>query len=315
MRPAAVAAAVSRCAVVAVLTVELAVPGGWGALAWVPLVVGLLLGLPHGAVDHLVPGFGLGRSVRRTVLVAVAYALLALVVLVAFRARPGPALALFVALSAVHFGAGETAFHDLLDGDAPRVDVLGAAAFGAAVIVLPLLHHRDAVAPVVALVVPGSTGVLPAGPSRAGELAVLAVVAAAVVVRLAQGRRGPAAELVLLTAAALVVPPAAFFGAYFGVWHSGRHTARLLVADPGNAGDLAAGRLGGPLLRFARTAALPTAAALATVLALWATAGGWQAFVAADLAVLAALTVPHVAVVSWFDAQQRRAARSVTGNA
>jgi Brp/Blh family beta-carotene 15,15'-monooxygenase len=308
-RPAAVAAAVSRCAVAAVLVAQLVVPGGWGSFAWIPLVAGLLLGLPHGAVDHLVPGFRLGCSVPRTVRVAAAYALLALAVLVAFRAWPAPALALFVVLSAAHFGTGETAFHDLRAGRAPGVDVLGAAAFGGAVIVLPLLHHRDAVAPVVALVVPGTTGLLPVGPSRAGELAVLVLAAAAVVVRLARGRPGPAAELVLVTVAALVVPPAAFFGAYFGTWHSGRHTARLVVEDPANAVDLAAARLARPLLRFARTAALPTAAALATVLALWTTARGWQGFVAADLAVLAALTVPHVVVVGWLDAQQRRAAR------
>ena len=306
-RPAAVAAAVSRVAVFAVLAVQLTLPGGWGSAAWIPLVAGLLLGLPHGAVDHLVPGFRLGPSAGRAALVAVAYAVLALVVLVAFRAWPGPALALFVLVSVAHFGTGETAFADLRAGRAPTLDVVGAAAFGAAVLVLPLLHHRDAVAPVIALVVPGSTGLLPAGPSHAGELAVLVLVAAAVAVRLAHGRKGPAAELALLTVAAFVVPPAAFFGAYFGTWHSGRHTARLVAEDPANAADLAAGRVGRPLLRFARTAALPTAGALGTVLALWATAGGWQAFVAADLSVLAALTVPHALVVTWLDAQQRRA--------
>jgi Brp/Blh family beta-carotene 15,15'-monooxygenase len=241
--------------------------------------------------------------------VAVAYAVLALAVLLAFRAWPGPALVLFVLVSVAHFGTGETAFHDLRAGRAPRVDVLGAAAFGAAVLVLPVLQHRAAVAPLIALVVPGSTGLLPAAPSLAGELAVLALVAAAVGVRVARRQTAAAAELVLLTAAALVVPPCAFFGAYFGTWHSGRHTARLIAEDPANAADLASGRLNRPLLRFARTAALPTAAALATVVALWAAAGGWQAFVAADLSVLAALTVPHVVVVGWLDAQQRRAAR------
>ena len=168
-RPAAVAAAVSRTAVGAVLAVQLARPGGWGSDAWIPLIVGLVLGLPHGAVDHLVPGFRLGRSVPQVALVTAAYAVLALVVLVAFRTWPGPALALFVLVSVVHFGAGETAFHDLRAGRPPGVDVLGAGAFGGSVLVLPLLHHRDAVAPVVALVVPGSNGVLPgrrAAPAR-----------------------------------------------------------------------------------------------------------------------------------------------------
>jgi Brp/Blh family beta-carotene 15,15'-monooxygenase len=308
-RPTAVVAAVSRGAVVAVLAVQLLVPGGWGALAWVPLVAGLLLGLPHGAVDHLVPDVELGPSRGRTVLVTAAYAALALVVLAAFRAWPGPALALFVLLSAAHFGTGETAFADLRAGRAPGVDVLGAAAFGAAAVVVPLLASADAVAPVIALVVPGTDGRLPATASRVAVAVLLVVIAAAVGVRVRRRQWTGAAELVLLTVAGLVVPVAAFFGAYFGTWHSGRHTARLLVEDPANHADLAAGRLGRPLLRFARTAALPTLAALATVVALWATAGGWEAFVAADLAVLAALTVPHVGVVTWLDVRQRRAGR------
>ncbi len=305
-RPATVAAWLSRGAVVAVLAVQLVVPGGWGSAAWVPLVAGLLIGLPHGAVDHLVPDAELGRSRSRTAVVVVAYAALALVVLTAFRAWPGPALALFVLLSAAHFGTGETAFTDLCAGRPPRVDVLGAAAFGSAVIVLPLLHDPDAVAPVIALVVPGSSGQLPAVACRVGVVVVLVVAAAAVAVRVRRRELVPAAELVLLTVAALLVPVGAFFGAYFGLWHSGRHTARLVAENPANAADLAAGRLARPLWRFARTAALPTLAALATVLALWATAGGWEAFVAADLAVLAALTVPHAVVIGWLDARRRR---------
>ncbi len=307
-RPATVAARLSRAAVTAVLAVQLVVPGGWGSAAWVPLVAGLLLGLPHGAVDHLVPDAELGRSRRRTAAVVVAYAALALVVLAAFRAWPGPALALFVVLSAAHFGTGETAFTDLRAGRPPRVDVLGAAAFGGVAIVLPLLRDPDAVAPVIALIVPGSTGHLPAAACRAGVVAVLVAAAAAVAVRVRRRDLVPAVELVLLTVAALVVPVGAFFGAYFGIWHSGRHTARLIAEDPANAADLAAGRIGRPMWRFARTAALPTLAALATVLALWATAGGWEAFVAADLAVLAALTVPHTIVVGRLDARRRRAA-------
>ncbi len=299
--PAVVATGVSRATVGAVLAVQLLVPGGWGPAAWVPLVAGLLVGLPHGAVDHLVPGYALGPSRRRLVLVVLGYVLLAAAVLVAFRAWPGPGLAVFVVASAAHFGAGETAFDDLRSGIAPRVDVLGVAGFGAATAVLPLVAHPDAVAPVLALLVPGSSGRLPGGVAPALLVAALLVVGAAIAVRLARGRRASAAELALLAATATIAPPLAAFGAYFGGWHSVRHVARLLAEDPVNAADLAAGRLARPLGRFACSAALPTVAALATVLGLWAVAGGWEAFVAADLMVLAALTAPHLVVVAWLD--------------
>ena len=59
-RPDRVATAVSVVAVGAAVAVELLVPGGWAAWAWLPLVSGLLVGLPHGAVDHLVPARRLG---------------------------------------------------------------------------------------------------------------------------------------------------------------------------------------------------------------------------------------------------------------
>jgi Brp/Blh family beta-carotene 15,15'-monooxygenase len=307
-RPAVVAAVVSRAAVGGVLAVQLRVPGGWGRAAWVPLVVGLLAGLPHGAVDHLVPGYALGPSRRRLVLVVAGYVLLAAAVLLAFRAWPGPALAVFVVASAGHFGAGETAFDDLRRGVAPRVDVLGVAGFGAAAAVLPLVAHPDAVAPVLALLVPGSSGRLPAPVAAFLLVVALVLVIGAIVARLARGRRGSAAELALLAATAALAPPLAAFGAYFGGWHSVRHVARLLAEDPANAADLGAGRLARPLGRFARSAALPTAAALATVLALWVVAGGWETFVAADLVVLAALTAPHLVVVAWLDRRETRRA-------
>src|SRR3954470_17440477 len=307
-RPATLAAVVSRSAVGAVLAVQLLVPGGWGAAAWVPLVVGLLAGLPHGAVDHLVPGYVLGRSRRRLGAVVAGYVLLAALALVAFETWPGPALAVFVLASAAHFGTGETAFDDLRSGAAPRVDVLGALAFGSAAAVLPLVAHPDAVAPVLAAIVPGSSGRMPQPFAVVAEIAVLVVVAVAAAVRVGRGRRASAAELVLLAVTEAVAPPLAAFGAYFGGWHSVRHLARLLPEDPSNGDDLAAGRLTRPLARFARAAALPTAAALATVLALWALAGGWHAFVAADLVVLAALTAPHLVVVAWLDRRGRRGA-------
>jgi hypothetical protein len=58
------------------------------------------------------------------------------------------------------------------------------------------------------------------------------------------------------------------------------------------------------LRRFAVRAALPTAAVLVVLSLLWSAAAEWHAFVATDLPLLAALTLPHVVVVvvGWLDA-------------
>ena len=299
--PSRWATAVSFAAVGAVLGVELLVPGGWGGAAWVVLVVGLLAGLPHGAVDHLVPRWVLAERAPRLLLVLAGYVAVAAAAHALFRLAPGPALVAFVVLSAVHFGTGETAFDDERAGRVVRRDALGAAAFGGTVIVLPVVGDPGQVTPVIAALVPGSTEVLPGG-VRAGAGALVALLVVGWAVRsLRRGRVLPVAELGLLVALAVVVSPLAAFGAYFGAWHALRHTARLVETDPASALDLVAGRAGRPWGRFALKAALPTTAALGTLLVLWSVAGGWRAFVAADLALLAGLTVPHVLVVAWSD--------------
>ena len=311
--PARTATAVSGAAVVAVLLVELAVPGGWGDAAWVVLVAGLLLGLPHGAVDHLVPATRLRWPLSRVAVFAAGYAALAAGAWLAFRAWPGPALLVFVAVSAWHFGTGETAFADLRAGRPVRRRVPAAVVVGALVLLVPLVRGAEATAAVVAAVVPGSDGRLPSGLAAVVLGVVLAATAVLAGTLLGARRWLDAAELGVLTALVLVVPPLAAFGVWFGCWHAVRHVARVGAEDPGNRADLVAGRLGRPLRRFAVQAALPTAAVLVVLALLWSTAGGWRAFVATDVPVLAALTLPHVLVVGWLDRSESGGRRTSGG--
>jgi hypothetical protein len=47
---------------------------------------------------------------------------------------------------------------------------------------------------------------------------------------------------------------------------------------------------------------------------LWAAADGWRGFVATDVPLLAALTLPHVLVVGWLDRAQGGQARATAGS-
>ncbi|MGY1682355.1 beta-carotene 15,15'-dioxygenase, Brp/Blh family [Geodermatophilus sp. SYSU D01176] len=303
--PAGAATAVSGAAVAAAVVVQVAVPGGWGHAAGVVLVAGLLLGLPHGAVDHLVPAARLHWPAARVAGFAAGYAALAAAAWLAFRSWPGPALLVFVAVSVWHFGTGETAFADLRADRPVRRRAPAALVAGAVVLLVPLVRGAAETAAVVAAVVPGSDGTLPAG-VRTAVLALVPAAAALLAGDLLRRRQlVEAAELAGLVVLVLVVPPLAAFGVYFGCWHAVRHVARVVAEDPGSAADLAAGRLGRPLRRFAVRAAPPTAAVLVVLALLWSAAGGWRAFVAADLPLLAALTLPHVLVVGWLDAAPR----------
>ncbi|SDD54324.1 beta-carotene 15,15'-monooxygenase, Brp/Blh family [Geodermatophilus telluris] len=297
--PARAATAVSLAAAGAVVLVE--VTAGWGDLAWLPLVAGLLLGVPHGAVDHLVPAYRLRWGPARLAAFALGYAVVAAAAWLVFRAAPGPALAVFVLLSAWHFGTGETAFADLRADRPVRRAALPGAVLGGLVLLVPLVRGAEQAAPVVAAVVPGSDGRLPPGVGAVVLAVVLPAAAALAVALLLEARWAEAAEVGALAVLVLTAPPLAAFGVYFGCWHSVRHTARVLAEDPANAPDLVAGRLGAPLRRFAVAAALPTVAVLAVLGLLWSAAGGWRGLLATDLPLLAALTVPHALVVAWLD--------------
>jgi Brp/Blh family beta-carotene 15,15'-monooxygenase len=296
--PQAGATAASLAAAALALAVEVLVPGGWGELSWAVLVAGLVVGLPHGAVDHVLLGARLGRSVRRRVALTGGYAVLAVLAYLLFRAFPAPGLAAFVILSLWHFGSGETAVADLRSGPVRR-RVPAALVFGSVVLLVPLARPSAEAAAVVAAILPGH----PDGRALLPSAVVPAVVVAAALLGaalLVRGRRLEALELAVLLAVALVLPPPVALGVYFGAWHSVRHVGRLLAEDP-----LRGSRR--PLRTLARAAALPTAAALGALLLLRAAVDDGDGFVVALLPVLAALTVPHTVVVTWLDRAQDQA--------
>jgi Brp/Blh family beta-carotene 15,15'-monooxygenase len=296
-----------------VLAGEVLIPGGWGGGSVAVLVTGLLLGLPHGAVDHLVPAWRLCWRPARLALFGLGYAALAAAAYLVFRAAPAPSLVVFVLISAWHFGRGETVFADLRAGRPVRPRPVTSLVLGGVVLLLPLargLGDPDGdVAAVAAALVPGWNGAAPPGSSAAVAGTVGCALALGAVL-LRQRRWLEVAELSVLVALAVVVAPLAAFGVYFGAWHSLRHIARVVAEDPANGPELAAGRLRRALRRFAVAAAVPTLAVLVVLAVLWSWAGGWRGLVATDLPLLAALTLPHVLVVGWLDRAVARQAGS-----
>nr|WP_279591136.1 Brp/Blh family beta-carotene 15,15'-dioxygenase [Modestobacter marinus] len=268
------------------------------------MAAGVLLGLPHGAVDHLVPDWVAGRPGR--VLrpgVLVGYAATALIALGALLVAPVASLLVLFAVSAVHFGMGEVAFDAERSGTSWRPawrDLAPVVGLGGLPVAVPLARWPEEADRVLAALSPGLPALLTPGVRQAALAVVGVAVLVTVLGALVHGRPGWAGEAVLLSALFLLVPPAAAFGAYFGGWHAVRHIGRLLVLDPRNGEDLAAGRLGAPLRRYAAAAAAPTAVALAGI-ALLVAGAQRPDWTAGALAVLLGLTVPHMAVVALLD--------------
>ncbi|MGN6242127.1 MAG: Brp/Blh family beta-carotene 15,15'-dioxygenase [Motilibacteraceae bacterium] len=293
-------------AVAALLAVSLLAPAAARSAAWPLAVVGAVLGIPHGAVDHLVPWWWStrsgGRNRRRQIaLFTLGYALAAAAALTVSLLAPAATFAAFLLLSAVHFGRGEVAAWAERAGR--PVPPLGRSATtslapGLVVVGLMLWGPRADVsllAPVAPALATAVDRLHAVGPA-----VVVAVTSAALVSLVRHRRLLDAAELALLLASFWLAPPLAAFGVYFGCWHAVRHTGRLL--DLARQQDVDAG-WARAVRRLAVAGSWPTVVALLGVLGLWLLHG--RTSLQAEVGVLLALTFPHAAVV-W--AMDRRSA-------
>ncbi len=293
----------------------LTVPG-W--VQYLPFAASLVLfGLPHGAVDHLVPARLAGRAADwRSVLgVVLLYLALSGLCLALWFAAPAAAFVLFIGVTVFHWGAGE--LHALVffgSDDLGRMgrasDVLLLVLRGALPMLVPLLFFPGAyrgVASAAAGLFGADAAVLSGAFSPGFRLAVGAALAGVAVLFLLRaagdldGERRAlvpvALETLLLFAFFAVVPPVLAVGLYFAFWHAPRHIARLVLLDPVPAPS-----------RFARDAAPLTGLALVLLAALYLAVSGREgnagSLLAVYLVLISALTLPHAVVVSYMDARQ-----------
>ncbi len=294
--PANAARRTTLCSVAVVALA--AVGGGFLPVSTGPvlLVAAGLLGLPHGAVDHLALGWARGRTGSARPVVLLAYALAAAAAGAALTV-PVPALLVLLLLSAAHFAEGEAAFDRLRGGTGAA---LPAAALGLVVVAVPLVLRPGAAGPLLLSLDPA----LPAVLARI-RLPLLAVTSVLVLAGLASswraGQRRVVGELALVAAGAIFAPPLVIFSAWFAGWHGPRHLVRLAALEP--VGD---GRA--RVRRLALGATGPTVVAVLGLTTLVLVLGQLPGAV---LVVLLALTVPHAAVVGRLDRLARASGAAV----
>ncbi|MEL7060665.1 MAG: Brp/Blh family beta-carotene 15,15'-dioxygenase [Acidobacteriota bacterium] len=258
------------------------------------------LGVPHGALDHL-----LGRRLLRPRLgplwiptFLILYLGLSAIVIAVWVVHPTIALAAFLGLSVVHFGLGD-ARRELSTGALYPLEVLTR---GSLPVLLPMFFHSAEVAGLFGWLVGSEAAPSGAEISAAARLGVALLAPAAVwtvghhLVGLIQARRKGhgdiLVELFAIVAVGVFAPPLVSFLVYFCLWHSLRHTLDT-------ASSLDPSGLRRALLRFAAMAT-PL-----TVITLLLASGAWAFLRASGSAVapavvqvlfigLAALTVPHM---------------------
>lgn len=318
------------CGVATVAIGLLAALGGPPSLSvqYLPLAATVVvLGLPHGAVDHLVLPRARGEPVtpRSLAFVGGLYLAVGGAYAVAWFLAPVAAFALFIAITLLHWGQGDVYALRVLFGaehlESRPLRVLTLVVRGGLPMLVPLVAFPDQYAFVAGTLVglfdPGAAAALEPAFESTARAGVGVGFGALVLGTLALGYRRAgattgwlldAAETLALVAFFALVAPILAIGLYFPLWHSVRHVLRTVLVDDRAAAHLERGDRRGALERFARDAAPLTAAALLVL-------GGLALLVprtpttvpealALYLVCIAIFTLPHVVVVSLLDREQ-----------
>jgi Brp/Blh family beta-carotene 15,15'-monooxygenase len=275
------------------------------------VAVGLLAGLPHGAVDHRLAA---GLTGWPPLVVGAVYAGVAALAWLLISTTGLVALIPVLALSLVHFALGELEVVRATTGWNPSTPAAVAVAVaGTGALLLPLARADEQLVAVAGSISPHLGALLGAELSRAALVAVWGLAAAGASVAALLARQPVVVlDIVLVGLLGAVAPPLVAFAVWFGGWHALRHCARLLTVDPPSAALLALGHPGravGELVRAARWPSLAAVAVLAALVVASATAADPAAAVGTTLVVLLALTVPHMLVVLGIDRIRISAAR------
>ena len=261
----------------------------------VVVIVVALLGIPHGAVDHLAAAELGGpfdtSSLRRF---AIGYVGVMLAVAVVWLVAPTLALVVFLTVSVHHFGQSDLAYLRLSGARANAVQW----SRGLLLVGLPLVAHVDLVSPVVERLGGGN----PASWAWLADRWILwsaMLVAQHVVIGWALAHRHldrPTLACEAVTVAALstlflTADPLIGFAVYFGMWHSLAHLfvlADLLGTEPSRLRSL--GRLTAPL------SAVSVLVVVAVVIGAVA-ADRTELIVPLTFVFVSMLTMPHLLVV------------------
>ena len=193
-------------------------------------VIALIIGIPHGALDHLVT-LPKDKPAKMALFVII-YVLIAVAAVWAILQWNVLGFQLVVIMSAAHFGIGDAAFiaesERLNNGVSKSLTdrLIYALPAGLLPVFVPLTSDltNSALAEVNPQLInwAGSN-------SNLIHLLVLLIAASSLFVLVLKRDDKSAMDLALLAALSILTPPLVAFAIYFGLWHALRHTARLTL--------------------------------------------------------------------------------------
>jgi Brp/Blh family beta-carotene 15,15'-monooxygenase len=264
----------------------------------------LALGIPHGAVDHLISIPAHPRS--RFVSFIIIYSIIALIAGYGIAQWNVHGFQFVLIMSALHFGYGDSAFRnewqDSIGG--LRVGILSenlyALAAGTLPVFLPLTDHRSLSA--LARIHP-TLGDWAGSYAHIIRNSTVIFAALAIIILLLSGHTSSAIDLLLLIVLSLLAPPLITFAIYFGCWHALRHTARLVPKLPKALTAADGADVGKAILRavFPGLYALVGTLLIGAGLMIFAPDRFGSGLLWSTLVVVWALTVPHMMATARFD--------------
>jgi Brp/Blh family beta-carotene 15,15'-monooxygenase len=278
-------------------------------------LIALAVGIPHGAVDHIVtvPKF----SRLKTILFFAGYLGVVALAIYGILAQNSIGFQLVVLMSAIHFGVGDAAFISEIDQRAkskrsfPKWIYAIAAGFIPVVIPLVSAESTQALQRVNPKLIAWSGSLAPAIFIATVGLAGISILAMVIAKRWQE-----VLDLSLLTALALIAPPLVAFAFYFGLWHALRHTGRLTLELASSQLKHKAGLSSAAFFKafLAGIPALIATVAFALFLGLTRNLQLGQDFLWYLLVVVWALTVPHMALTARMDLRALRPSSRALGS-
>ncbi len=266
-------------------------------------VIALAVGIPHGALDHLVT-LPEAKPIKMALFIVI-YVAIALAAIWAILQWNVWGFIAVVLMSATHFGIGDSAFIaelDHLKGNSGRhIPVWAyASAAGALPVLIPLVNSRstEALQKVNSNLVEWHYGF-----TSEIQIVVAAISTIAILTLLSRKRYRDVIDLALLAALAAIAPPLVAFAVYFGCWHAMRHTARLTSLLPGSIAAYENAKSGAAFLK----AVVPGLPALFGTMIFVVLLAGFSRenisdeFLWLTLVTIWALTVPHMIVTAKLD--------------
>lgn len=193
-------------------------------------VIALIIGIPHGALDHLVT-LPKDKPAKMAAFVII-YVLIAVVAVWAILKWNVLGFQLVVIMSAAHFGVGDAAFiaeSERLNngGNKSLIDrLIYAIPAGLLPVFIPLTS--DLTSSALAQVNPKLINWAGSNTNLI-HLCVLLLAVTSIFILILKRDDKSAIDLTLLAALSILTPPLVAFAIYFGLWHALRHTARLTL--------------------------------------------------------------------------------------